>query len=55
MLDRRRLLAALAALLLPAPRVAAASLAATPASGVRIVDGWILTARDVAEIDRLAR
>lgn len=55
MLDRRRLLAALAALFLPAPRLAAAPLRSAPASPVRIVGGWVVTERDLAAIARLAR
>lgn len=53
MFDRRRVLAALAALFLPVSRAPAAPVAAV--SGVRLVDGWIVTERDLAAVNRLAR
>lgn len=45
---RRQLIATAAALALPLPALAAASASAPPA--VRIVDGWVLTARDCAAL-----
>lgn len=66
MFDRRRVIAALAALFLPAlaaPRALAAPGALKPApmpapaagTGLRLVDGWIVTEADLAMVDRLAR
>ena len=48
---RRRLLALIAALPLWRP----APLRAAPDAGLALVDGWVLTARDRAELARLAR
>jgi hypothetical protein len=46
-LSRRQIILAAAALALPAPPALAAP---APRGGIRIVDGWVLTDRDVAAL-----